>query len=372
MVVPPTIAGVSVVPGGGGGQNDAAAQNLIKLARAWYLKHYHEGANNFNPFTQHVMPTHDPNQPWCAAFVSTMLEQAHIPGISRVMFSAGCIELASQFDHAGRYFASGTRTPQPGDVIFFGGHGSEHHTGIVERVQNGQVWTIEGNSGDQVSEHHYSLSDPGIGGYGRTFGSPVSNSVSGNLGFDTSGSSAAGGGPIGGGGGSTSRSTVAGGGTSGTNTATGLDPVTGFQADAVWLQMLIAALESGSVDDADSALMQMFPNMSAGDLKKLATLLVTRAKDRTARAKLEAALRKNPQLLQQLAADPSLIDRVAGPATIASRNTAGATVQTDAYTPRRTPPLLLNPQKPLLQIDPSQIPPELQAQVSSGRAAMAV
>src|SRR3954468_13319357 len=96
--------------------DDAAATRLLNLARS-HLG-WHEGANNTNPYTAHVMG--DPNQPWCTAFVSTMLEQAKIPGISGKIFSAGCIELKSQFQSMGRFMPRGSGTPQPGDVILFG------------------------------------------------------------------------------------------------------------------------------------------------------------------------------------------------------------------------------------------------------------
>ena len=44
--------------------------------------------------------------------------------------------------------------PAPGMIIFFdwndenGQDGLSDHTGIVEKVENGRVYTIEGNSGD--------------------------------------------------------------------------------------------------------------------------------------------------------------------------------------------------------------------------------
>ncbi len=40
------------------------------------------------------------------------------------------------------------------------------HTGIVEKVENGTVYTIEGNTSDQVARRSYSLSDGSILGYG--------------------------------------------------------------------------------------------------------------------------------------------------------------------------------------------------------------
>ena len=40
------------------------------------------------------------------------------------------------------------------------------HVGIVERVENGRVYTIEGNSGDQVRQNSYPVGYREIKGYG--------------------------------------------------------------------------------------------------------------------------------------------------------------------------------------------------------------
>ena len=44
--------------------------------------------------------------------------------------------------------------------------GLSDHTGIVERVENGIVYTVEGNSGDSCRENHYSVGYYEILGYG--------------------------------------------------------------------------------------------------------------------------------------------------------------------------------------------------------------
>lgn len=40
------------------------------------------------------------------------------------------------------------------------------HVGIVEKVENGIVYTIEGNSGDSCRENHYAVGHYEILGYG--------------------------------------------------------------------------------------------------------------------------------------------------------------------------------------------------------------
>lgn len=66
--------------------------------------------------------------------------------------------------------------PLPGMIIFFdwdnpGGSsgpqdGLADHVGIVEKVENGVVYTVEGNSGDSVRINSYPLGYYEILGYG--------------------------------------------------------------------------------------------------------------------------------------------------------------------------------------------------------------
>ena len=59
-------------------------------------------------------------------------------------------------------------TPSPGDIIFFDWeqNGGVDHVGIVEKAENGKVYTIEGNSRDEVRAKSYSLNYKCIYGYG--------------------------------------------------------------------------------------------------------------------------------------------------------------------------------------------------------------
>lgn len=44
--------------------------------------------------------------------------------------------------------------------------GNSDHTGIVEKVESGRVYTIEGNSGDACQENSYPIGHYEILGYG--------------------------------------------------------------------------------------------------------------------------------------------------------------------------------------------------------------
>jgi len=66
-------------------------------------------------------------------------------------------------------------TPSPGMIIFFDWNnkgssgpqdGLSDHVGIVERVEDGIIYTIEGNSGDSCRENHYAVGHYEILGYG--------------------------------------------------------------------------------------------------------------------------------------------------------------------------------------------------------------
>lgn len=60
----------------------------------------------------------------------------------------------------------------PGMIIFFdwadesGQDGLSDHTGIVQKVENGKVYTVEGNSGDSCRVNEYSIGYYEILGYG--------------------------------------------------------------------------------------------------------------------------------------------------------------------------------------------------------------
>lgn len=79
---------------------------------------------------------------------------------------AGCSCSATYYRNK-KAWISGKSTPLPGDQIFFGNYGSESHTGIVEYVKEGKVYTIEGNVGKKVVRKTYNIGASNISGYGR-------------------------------------------------------------------------------------------------------------------------------------------------------------------------------------------------------------
>ena len=54
------------------------------------------------------------------------------------------------------------------NIIFFDweSDGLADHVGIVEKVEDGLIYTVEGNSGDSCRENHYAIGYYEILGYG--------------------------------------------------------------------------------------------------------------------------------------------------------------------------------------------------------------
>lgn len=111
-------------------------------------------------------------EPWCANFVAWTFRQSGnpLPGNQRRLASVQYME--DQMKANNQWFPRGAQTPKPGDVIFFANRGNSdagpgRHVGIVEKVENGRVYTIEGNSGNAVARRSYPLDHPRISGYGR-------------------------------------------------------------------------------------------------------------------------------------------------------------------------------------------------------------
>ena len=80
--------------------------------------------------------------------------------------SAGCGFALKYYKAAGRF----DKTPKVGDQIFFkytNDDSTADHTGIVVRVTDSLVETIEGNSGSEVKRKTYQRNDKTIIGYGH-------------------------------------------------------------------------------------------------------------------------------------------------------------------------------------------------------------
>ena len=106
---------------------------------------------------------------WCAIFVSWCADQCGLLDSGAVPKFSGCGTGVQWFQSRGQWLP-GSATPEPGMLIFFKWYGSDaliaDHVGIVERVENGRVYTIEGNSNDMVCRNSYPVGYGEIKGYG--------------------------------------------------------------------------------------------------------------------------------------------------------------------------------------------------------------
>ena len=114
---------------------------------------------------------------WCALFVCWCFAQAY-GSIAKEMlcggYSAACETMRQRFKDADRY----DKNPKVGSCIFFSGtrHAGANHIGIVIKVTDSKVYTIEGNTsgasgvidnGGGVAQKSYSRNYSRIMGYGH-------------------------------------------------------------------------------------------------------------------------------------------------------------------------------------------------------------
>jgi hypothetical protein len=111
---------------------------------------------------------------WCACFVSWCADQCGYIETGVIPKYAGCVWGVQWFQERGQW-ADNSAEPSPGMIIFFDWDnkgssgpqdGQSDHTGIVEKVENGRVYTVEGNSGDSCRENSYPVGYYEILGYG--------------------------------------------------------------------------------------------------------------------------------------------------------------------------------------------------------------
>ena len=104
---------------------------------------------------------------WCACFVSWCANECGYIDAGIIPKYAGCVNGVQWFRDRGQW-ADGSYEPSPGTIIFFDweGDGVTDHTGIVQKCENGTVYTVEGNSGDTCRTKTYTVGSSVIYGYG--------------------------------------------------------------------------------------------------------------------------------------------------------------------------------------------------------------
>lgn len=112
---------------------------------------------------------------WCACFVSWCANECGYIENGIIPKFAGCVNGVQWFKDRGQW-ADNSIEPAPGMIIFFDWDspngssgpqdGQSDHVGIVEKCENGIVYTVEGNSGDSCRQRQYSVGYYEILGYG--------------------------------------------------------------------------------------------------------------------------------------------------------------------------------------------------------------
>ena len=112
---------------------------------------------------------------WCACFVSWCFNECGYLDTGTAPKFAGCVGGVEWFRSRGQW-ADNTIEPSPGMIVFFDWNdpngasgpqdGEADHVGIVEKCENGIVYTIEGNSGDACRQNQYPVGYYEILGYG--------------------------------------------------------------------------------------------------------------------------------------------------------------------------------------------------------------
>jgi hypothetical protein len=122
---------------------------------------------------------------WCVIFVSWAanecgyLEKGILPKMANADYYAAWLIDRNQWQNS-EYDSPGAYQPKPGDIIFFDWNRNNsdlyEHVEIVERIENGRVYTVGGNSGvlstepfaagSHVTAKSFAVGDARIRGYG--------------------------------------------------------------------------------------------------------------------------------------------------------------------------------------------------------------
>ena len=158
---------------GSSGAASEGAQKLISIAE----KEIGNSESNKGYLKYNNYFHASPSDAWCAMFVSWCANEAGYIESGIIPKYASCSVGVEWFRNKNAFHTEGSGyTPQPGDIVFFGPGGGSH-TGIVVSSDANNVYTIEGNTGN---DSHTNTSDmvsertrPRATGYVYGYGTPA-------------------------------------------------------------------------------------------------------------------------------------------------------------------------------------------------------
>lgn len=106
---------------------------------------------------------------WCACFVSWCANECGYIDSGIIPKFSACENEGITWFKTCNLWQDSSYIPKSGDIIFFDWEcdGHSDHVGIVEKVENNIIYTIEGNTtGDMVKEEKYNIGTSVIKGYG--------------------------------------------------------------------------------------------------------------------------------------------------------------------------------------------------------------
>ena len=171
------------------------AKAMIELANKEYAEN--QGYNDGIKYTNAM--GYAPGTPWCAMFVWWLGLNTSVDGKTLVddivpFGSAGTGTYIRLFNNstkeninfyyndncsrlAGKNNSNNKYVPKPGDYIFFDWEANyydissdtQDHTALVEKYENGTIYTIEGNSSDTIRKKSYDINDCRVIGFGSWY-----------------------------------------------------------------------------------------------------------------------------------------------------------------------------------------------------------
>lgn len=128
------------------------------------------GSNNYNKYARDLGVQNGGGSSkgaWCSYFVSWVLWKNDFTSKKETKGLADSWRYPETLSKSiGRYYKSKTYVPVPGDIIMFDYEPNDfaNHVGIVEKYEDGIIYTIEGNKSDMVKRCKYDISNKYIMG----------------------------------------------------------------------------------------------------------------------------------------------------------------------------------------------------------------